>query len=204
MLRLPSKTYMQPRPRPNLWPRETKGDLPMAEAATKLPVKTDKSVAPAEHDWMSFDSLRREVDRLFDDFWPFGWRLPSRRASFELDIPKALGNWSVNPAFDLVEKDKEYEITAELPGIDEKNVEIKLSNHLLTIKGEKSESKEEKQKDYYLSERRFGSFQRSFQVPDGVDGDKIEATFAKGLLTVRLPKTAEARNAEKRISVKAA
>ena len=176
----------------------------MAEAATKLPVKAEKSDAPVQHDWMSLDSLRREVDRLFDDFRPFGWRLPSRRASFELDLPKAFGGWSVDPAFDLVEKDKEYEITAELPGIDEKNVEIRLSNHLLTIKGEKSYSKEEKQKDYYLSERRFGFFQRSFQVPEGVDGDKIEAIFSKGLLTVRLPKTAEARGAEKKISVKAA
>lgn len=175
----------------------------MAEAATKLPVKAEKSVAPT-HDWMSLDSLRREVDRLFDDLRPFGWRLPSRRSSFELDLPKAFAGWSVNPAFDLVEKDKEYEITAELPGIDEKNIEIKLSNHLLTIKGEKSESKEEKQKDYYLSERRFGSFQRSFQMPEGVDDDKIEATFSNGLLTVRLPKTAEARSAEKKISVKAA
>lgn len=176
----------------------------MAEAATKLPVKAEKSGAAVQHDWMSLDNLRREVDRLFDDFRPFGWRLPSRRSSFELDLPTAFGGWSVNPAFDLVEKDKEYEITAELPGIDEKNVEIKLSNHLLTIKGEKSDSKEEKQRDYYLSERRFGSFQRSFQVPEGVDGDKIEATFSKGLLTVRLPKTAEARSAEKKISVKAA
>jgi HSP20 family protein len=176
----------------------------MAEAATKLPVKTEKSTAPAERDWMSFDSLRREVDRLFDDFRPFGWRLPSRRTSFELDLPTSLANWSVNPAFDLVEKDKEYEITAELPGIDEKNVEIKLSNHLLTIKGEKSASKEEKEKDFYLSERRFGSFQRSFQLPEGVDRDGIEATFAKGVLTVRLPKSAEARSAEKKIAVKAA
>jgi len=110
----------------------------------------------------------------------------------------------VAPAMDLVEKDKEYEITAELPGIDEKNVEIKLSNHTLTIKGEKREEKEEKDKDYYLSERRYGSFQRSFQVPEGVDADKIDASFTKGVLTVKLPKTAEAQKAEKKITVKAA
>ena len=105
---------------------------------------------------------------------------------------------------DLVEKDGEYEITAELPGIDEKNVEIKLANQMLTIKGEKEDSKEEKRKDYYLSERRYGSFQRSFQVPEGVDVDKIEANFAKGVLTVKLPKTAAAKKAEKKITVKAA
>ena len=104
---------------------------------------------------------------------------------------------------DVVEKDKEYEITAELPGTDEKNVEIKLSNRTLTIKGEKKEEKEEREKDYYLSERRYGSFQRSFQVPDSVDAEKIEASFAKGVLTIRLPKTAEAQKSEKTIAVKA-
>ena len=73
---------------------------------------------------------------------------------------------------------------------------------MLTIKGEKKEEKEEKQKDYYLSERRYGSFQRSFALPEGVDTDKIEANFAKGVLTVKLPKTAEAQKAEKKITVK--
>lgn len=174
----------------------------MAEAATKLPVKTEKAAAPAEREWMPFESLRREVDRLFNEFHPFGWKLPLQRPSLDFDL--STRGWAVNPAFDLVDKGKEYEITAELPGIDEKNVEIKLSNHLLTIKGEKSESKEEMEQDYYLSERRYGSFQRSFQVPEGVDADKIEATFAKGVLTVRLPKPAEAQKAEKKIRVKAA
>ncbi|WP_157016687.1 MULTISPECIES: Hsp20/alpha crystallin family protein [Phyllobacteriaceae] len=175
----------------------------MAEAATKLPVKSEKSTTPAEG-WAPFESLRREIDRLFDDFHPLGWRLPSR-AVLDLEMPKfSRAAWQVAPAMDLVEKEKEYEITAELPGIDEKNVEIKLSNHTLTIKGEKKEEKEEKEKDYYLSERRYGSFQRSFRVPDGVDADRIEATFTKGVLTVRLPKTAQAQKADKKIEVKAA
>ena len=175
----------------------------MAEAATKLPVKAENTPAtPTERDRRPFESLRREIDRLFDDFHPFGWKLPLQRPSFDFEL--STSGWSVNPAFDLVEKDGEFELTAELPGIDEKNVEIKLSNRLLTIKGEKSESKETKERSYYLSERRFGSFQRSFQVPDGVDADKIEATFAKGVLTMRLPKTAEAQKAEKKIPVKAA
>jgi len=179
----------------------------MAEAATKLSVKTEKSTAPAHAaSWATpFESLRHEIDRLFDDFHPFDWRLPSSRSLLGLEMPKlrTIG-WAVAPAMDLVEKDKEYEITAELPGIDEKNVEIKLSNQMLTIKGEKREEKEEKEKDYYLSERRYGSFQRSFQLPEGVDADKIEANFAKGVLTVKLPKTMEAQKAEKKITVKAA
>jgi HSP20 family protein len=107
------------------------------------------------------------------------------------------------PAVDIVEKDTAYEVTVELPGMDESNIELKLSNGALTIRGEKKEEKEEKKKDYYLSERRFGSFERRFQVPQGVDTGKIEASFKKGVLTVTLPKTHEARAQEKKIAIKA-
>jgi HSP20 family protein len=173
----------------------------MAEA-TKLPV--NKTPTPTQGtDWSPFESLRREVDRLFDDFRPFNWRLPSRVVGFEGKRPAGM-EWGIAPAIDLAEKEDSYEITAELPGINEKNVDITLSNHTLTIKGEKSEDKEEERKDYYMSERRYGSFKRSLQIPEGVDPDKIDATFAKGVLTVRLPKTLEAKQAEKKIAVKAA
>jgi len=101
-------------------------------------------------------------------------------------------------------KDKEYEITAELPGIDEKDVGHHAERSPSHDKGREVGVEGGKEKDYYLSERRFGSFQRSFQVPEGVDADKIEATFAEGVLTVRLPKTAQAKQAEKKISVKGA
>jgi len=87
--------------------------------------------------------------------------------------------------------------------MDEKNIELKVSGGTLTIKGEKQEEKEERKKGYYLSERRFGSFERSFRTPDGVDTDKIAATFKKGVLTVALPKKPEAMKAEKKIMVKA-
>ena len=102
-----------------------------------------------------------------------------------------------------METDKGYEITAELPGLDEKNIDVKFADGILTIKGEKQEDKEEKKKDYYLHERSFGSFHRALQVPAGVDSDRIEATFRKGVLTVTLPKTVEAQKAEKKITVKA-
>jgi len=176
----------------------------MAEA-TKLPVKIDKkAAAPAPlGQWAPVESLRREIDRLFDSFHEGAWRLPFGRPAFDLELawPRET-SWAIAPAVDVAEKDKEYEITAELPGMDEKNIEIKMSNNVLTIKGEKTEEKEEREKDYYLSERRYGSFTRSFQVPEGVDTGKIEATFAKGVLTVKLPKTAEAQKSEKTISVK--
>ncbi len=177
----------------------------MAEA-TKLPIKTEKKAAapaPLGH-WTPFESLRREIDRLFDSFHGGAGRLPFGRPGFDLELawPRE-PSWSLAPAVDVAEKENEYEITAELR-VDEKNIDIKLSNGMLTIKGEKKEEKEEREKDYYLSERRYGSFTRSFQLPEGVDAEKIEATFAKGVLTVKLPKTAEAQKREKTIAVKAA
>ena len=93
-------------------------------------------------------------------------------------------------------------LTAELPGMEEKNVEVTLSDDLLTIKGEKTAETEKKDKNTYLSERCYGAFQRSFVVPEGVDSDKIKAEFAKGVLTVTLPKAAPAM--KKTIEVKKA
>jgi HSP20 family protein len=183
-------------------------DLDMAEA-TKVPVKTEEKAsvrASARSAWQPFEGLRREVDRLFDDFDRGLWRSPFRSSTFDVEPfwPRQIATWSTAPAVDIAEKDNAFEVTAELPGIDEKNVEVKLVNGNLTIKGEKKEEKEEKKKDYYLSERHFGSFERSFTVPEGVDTDKIEASFNKGVLTVRLPKKPETIKPEKKIEVKTA
>ncbi|MBX6419731.1 MAG: Hsp20/alpha crystallin family protein [Nevskia sp.] len=185
----------------------------MADTSSKVPVKTEDKgkearVAKAEP-WHPFENLRREIDRVFDDFGRgFGWSLsrwPFGRSIFDLE-PAWRQEFSFGPApaVDIVEHEKEYEIEAEIPGLDEKNLEVTLANGVLTIKGEKKEETEEKRKNYYLSERRYGSFQRCFQVPDGVDSDKIEATFSKGVLKVKLPKTPEAQKKEKKISVKVA
>ncbi len=160
----------------------------MAEA-TKLPVKTEKTSGPTLHPLRPFESLRREVDRLFEDFAGGIWRSPCGHPFF--DIGPAWRGMSAMPAVDVTETDKGFEITAELPGMEEKNIEVSVADGVLTIKGEKQEEKEEKKKDYYLSERSYGSFQRSFEVPKGVDLDKIEASFKKGVLTVNLPKSAE-------------
>jgi HSP20 family protein len=111
-------------------------------------------------------------------------------------------SWGKVPAVDVAETAKGYEITAELPGIEEKNVEVKYADGTLSIKGEKKDEREEKKENYYLSERNYGSFQRSFRVPDGVDTDKVEASFKNGVLTVMLPKTPEAQKKEKRIEIK--
>ena len=180
----------------------------MAEATTKLPVKTEsKGTVPssAPQIWRPFDTLRREVDRLFEDFGRGLWISPFHRSVFEIEpFWRRELTWNVAPAVDITESDKAYEITAELPGVDDKNVEVKLANGRMMIKGEKREEKEEKKKGFYLHERCFGSFERSFRLPEGVDADKIEAAFKKGVLTVTLPKAPEALKAEKRITVKAA
>jgi HSP20 family protein len=178
----------------------------MAEATTKLPVKTEeRAPAPASAEWRPFDTLRREVDRLFDRFDGDFWRAPFRRSVFDIEpFMRRELSWGAVPAVDITEKDKAFEITAELPGMDEKNIEVKAVNGNLVIKGEKREEKEEKKKDFYLSERRYGSFERRFPVPEGIDTDKIEANFKKGVLTITLPKKPEAQKPEKKIDVKAA
>lgn len=180
----------------------------MAEPATKLPVKTEEKTSErssAPQAWRPFESLRREVDRLFEDFDRNLWPSPFRRPAFDIEpFWRRELSWGAAPAVDIVEKENAYEVTAELPGIEEKNIEVKLAEGALTIKGEKREEKEEKKKDYYLHERHFGSFERRFAVPEGVDTDKIEASFKKGVLTITLPKTPEARASVKKIEVKAA
>jgi HSP20 family protein len=173
----------------------------MAEGATKLPVKTQPETSQPSRlpqEGRPFAGLRQEIDRLFNDFDP--WRLPLPRAFFGSE-PGLLG---AGVAVDIVEKDKAFEVTAELPGLTEKDIQVDLVNGSLRIQGEKREEKEEKQKDYYLSERRYGSFERRFQIPDGVDVDKIDASFQQGVLTITLPKTAEAQKPTKTIAVKAA
>ena len=173
----------------------------MAEIVTKLPIKQEKSGAPTAAElWRPFETLRGEIDRMFDDvgrsFWP-SWGRPLRGAAFEM--PSLL-----TPAVDVVESDKSYEITTELPGMNEKNIEVKLADGVLTIKGEKQQDKEEKQRNYYRRERSYGAFERSFEVPETVEVDKIEASFSKGVLKLMLPKKVEAQKPAKKIEVKAA
>ncbi len=179
----------------------------MAETTAKVPVKagegkgTEKAALPARH---PFDNLRREVNRLFEDFGYDTWLSPFRRSIFDVEpLWRRELTLGAVPAVDIVEKDGAYEVTADVPGFDEKNIEVKVVNGSLAIKGERKSEKEEKKKDYYLSEREFGSFERSFSLPDGVDTDKIEASLKKGVLTVTLPKKPEAQKPAKKIEVKA-
>jgi HSP20 family protein len=178
----------------------------MAEAATKLPIKTEATPAAQPTkvaDWQPFEVLRNQVDRLFHDFQtgflqtPFYRTLPDIESFWRRDL-----GFNVTPAIDIVEKEKAFEVTAELPGLDAKNIDLQLSDGILTIKGEKQEEKEEKTKDRYVSERRYGSFRRSLQIPGGVDAEKIEANYKGGVLTVTLPKSPDAQKKTIPVSVK--
>ena len=169
----------------------------MPQTATRLPVKPEHKSTPAPSllpEWRPFESLRREIDHLFDNFHTGFWRAPAMPALFDTQTTGA-------PAVDFTEHGKSYELTAELPGLDVNDIDVKFAHHMLTISGEKKEEKEEKKKDYYLSERRYGAFQRTFQLPDGIDADKIEAKFDKGILKVTLPKSEKAQNHEKKIAI---
>jgi HSP20 family protein len=168
--------------------------------ATKLPVTVDKTKSDRPIEWHPFADLRRQIDRLFDDA-----RWPSGRTVFDVE-PFWRGelSWGKAPAVDVAQRENGYEVTAELPGLDAGNIEVTYADGVLTIKGEKQDQKKEEKKDYYLSERRYGSFQRSFSMPNGIDADKIAATFKNGILTVSLPKTVEAQKSEKKITIKAA
>jgi HSP20 family protein len=134
-----------------------------------------------------FAALRREIDRLFEDF---SRGFPSIRGA------------DLTPRMDVYETDKEIELTAELPGLEEKDVEINIADGLLTIHGEKKSEREEKDKNYRLIERRYGSFSRTVELPSDVDPDKIKATISKGILKVSIPKPPE-KNVKK-IEVKTA
>ena len=177
-------------------------------AQTTIDVKrSDRTTAPAPMPpagadmWQSF---RNDMQRLFDQFWGRGFS-PLLPRVFDVEPMRRL--WPsvgfASPAVDFAEDDKAYHITAELPGMSEKDIDVSLSGDTLTIKGEKRDEREEKAKNYYLSERSYGSFLRSFTLPDGIDRNKIDASFAAGVLTLTLPKTPEAVQQQKKIEVKA-
>lgn len=178
----------------------------MAETKSKPPASAKAKAAPpaTARERQPFDRLRDEIDRVFEDFRRGTWSTPFFGRSLDTE-PFWRREFSLSgvPAVDIAEKDGAYEITAELPGMEEKDIDVQLSEGMLTIKGEKKEEKEEKKKDYHLSERHFGSFRRSFRVPEGVDADKIVADFKNGILTMTLPKSAQAKKKERKISVKA-
>jgi HSP20 family protein len=168
----------------------TRGVITM-NLSSLIPVGRNRETA--RRDDMPFLSLQREIDRLFDDF-SRGFPLLGRRGSSD--------GQALMPAMDVTETETDIEIAAELPGLEEKDVQINLADDVLTIRGEKKSERDEKNKDYCLIERSYGSFYRALELPAGVDPDKIKASIAKGVLKVVVPKPAPAQ--VKKIPVKAA
>jgi len=107
------------------------------------------------------------------------------------------------PRMNVEETDREIVVTADLPGLEEKDVQVTVDDDVLTVRGERKEEREEKRKDYHLMERSFGSFHRTLPLPAGVDKEKIKAALKKGVLTVTLPKRPEARADRKAIPIEA-
>lgn len=160
-----------------------------------LPTVWRKSESPLrraeEH---PFFALHREVNRMFDDFFnnvdltPFGGG-------------KSFGAFS--PSVDIREDEKEISIKAELPGLEEKDIEVSLADDTLTIRGEKKEDKEEKGKEYWHRETSWGSFRRVIPLPEGINTEKVDARFKNGVLSITVPRLKEVKATGKRIAVKA-
>lgn len=167
------------------------------------PVDVKKTVpAPARDPWSSF---RSEMDRLFDRFsGALGMFSPRRALDAEPAFRQESAFGFAAPVVDVAEDDAAYRITAELPGLEPKDIDLSISGDTLVLRGEKREEKEQKDKNYYMSERSYGSFRRAFALPEGIDRDRIAAELAKGVLTITLPKTEEARKPTRKIEVKPA
>ena len=152
--------------------------------------RAGSELLPSREIWEPFGSLRRDMERLFEDF--------SRDFGFG---PPAAAGVGVAPRVDVSETESEIKIEAELPGVDEKDVEVVLSDGRLTIKGEKKQEKEEKKKDYHMVERSYGSFARSIALPFEADPNQVKASFAKGVLTVTVPKPPQVKAKQKKIAI---
>jgi HSP20 family protein len=145
-----------------------------------------------------FSSFRNEIDRLFDDFFtPIAGE--GRAFGAHAQSPAAL----VRPSIDVDETDQAYRVSAELPGLSEKDVELNLRDNTLTISGEKRSERDAEKDGRRYTERSFGRFERTIPFPAEVDADRVDAVFRNGVLTVTLPKNEKARDKTRRIEVRA-
>ena len=140
-----------------------------------------------------FRSLQTEIDRVFNDF-NRGMRLPG--------LTENATGARLAPRIDVSETNGTVEVTAELPGVAEEDVDVTLTDDLLTIKGEKKSETEDTQKNYHVVERSYGAFQRSIRLPFEVDPKQVEARFEKGVLKVVLPKPPEVEAKSQKIEIK--
>jgi HSP20 family protein len=167
---------------------------------SNLPVRREDEYGygyPALHREMT--QWMEQWDRWFDSFFNRGFGLTPWTGQ-----PSSLGNqwkgwW---PAVNVSESEKEYQLTAELPGLDENDIELTLGNDSITLKGEKKNEYEDKGSSYYRMERSFGSFHRTIPLPEGVDIEHVDANFKQGVLTVTLPKLPAEQTGAKKVQIK--
>jgi HSP20 family protein len=146
-------------------------------------------------------ALQGRMNDLFDDF--FGG-FEDVFGGAPMQLAKQGEGWlAESPSFEVSESEDEFRVKAELPGMDEKDVDVSLEGDELTIRGEKKREREEKRRDYHVTEVSYGEFYRSFRLPEGVDREKAKAQFKKGVLTLTLPKTEQVKAARKRIAIDA-
>jgi HSP20 family protein len=141
-----------------------------------------------------FTHLQREMNRLFEDFFGDRWGLEPYSGWGRLE--------GFRPSVNVSETDKEVRVTAELPGVEEKDIDVTVTRNALTIKGEKHTEHEEKSESHYHVERSFGSFERTVPLPAEVVTDKVDARFSKGVLTISMPKTETAQAEARRVKIK--
>lgn len=137
-------------------------------------------------------ALQHEMNRLFDRFFGRDIMEPFYEEWFQ----------SAYPQLDIKETDKDVKVSVELPGMDEKDIQVSMTGNSLTIKGEKKEEKEEKEANYIRSERRYGMFNRVVQLPEGIDSNKATASFKNGLLEIEIPKSEKEAAQKKKIDIK--
>ncbi len=170
----------------------------MATQTGKTDLTTANELHPAAPFGDRFHRLREEFDRFASEVFGGHW-LDRSPLSGPTDFIPGFG--ASGPNIDVREGDKAITVTAELPGIDEKDVELTIKNGLLTLKGEKRYESTDEKDEARVIERRYGSFQRSFTLPDTVDDAKVDAKFDKGILTITLPKRPGSETPERRISI---
>jgi len=156
--------------------------------------KREQTGVPESKHLDPFTAMRAEMDRVFDNFLGGRWSSPSNL------LGGVTGSANV-PDVDVRESESEIVVEAELPGMDEKDIDVTLKNGVLSIKGEKKTEHEEKKDDYHVRERSYGSFQRSFRMPDTIDDEQVSAKFENGVLRVALSKRAEAVKNERKIPI---
>lgn len=162
--------------------------------------KERPDTAVARREEHSILDLHRRMNDLFDGFFS-DFERSLDRPSTTLPGRKA---WGSLPRVDIAETDQEVVVSADLPGLDEKDISLNLDGDVLTVQGQRKDEREEKKLNYHLVERSYGEFRRAIQLPAGLDKDHVKATFKKGVLTVTLPKRPEARSHKKNIAIETA